>query len=560
MKKTLLLIIVFLFGGLVSMQAQNVWLNEFHYDNVSTDAGEFLEVVLENAGSYALSDFEITLYNGNNGASYDSKTLNEFTAGEVSGTFSFFYYIFPENGIQNGAPDGIAISYQGTVIPGQFLSYEGTLTATDGPAAGMTSVDIGVLEAGVDLGLSLQLAGTGSEYSEFAWQGPAAETMGNLNNNQFFGGFTPDPEPSNYPANFTATVDGMSITLNWADAVGEQLPSGYLILGEILPVSKASFETPVDGVPVPDDLDWSDNETSMNVSYGVQTFTYNSLTPGEIYQFTIYPYTNSGEFIDYKTDGTAPTAVAEVSNIVVINSEDFENGGLGTWVPYNIIGDQVWTWNEFNGDGYAKMNGYAGQSYDNEDWLVSPHMNLLEISSVSFTFISAMNFAGPHLQLYASTDYVDGNPPTAYTWTEITNLAEWSAGAYAWTPSGIVDLVDYAGSESFHLAFKYTSTSELSSVWELDNLFVYSQVGVGIINENAAKLSIYPNPATTSFYFNNLKKGTLNIRNLAGQSVVNRVLETGSQQINVENLPAGTYIVQFVDENNGISFSKLLVE
>jgi len=559
MKKTILLII-FLFVGLIYTQAQNVWLNEFHYDNAGTDTGEFLEIVLENAGSYSLSDFTITLYNGNNGGAYDSKTLNQFTAGEVSGTFSFFYFVFPENGIQNGAPDGLAISYQGTVIPGQFLSYEGTMTATDGPANGMTSVDIGVDEVGVDPGLSLQLAGTGSVYSEFTWQEPAAETMGSPNNNQFFGGFTPDPEPSNYPTNFTATADGLTITITWTDATGEQLPSGYLILGEILPVSRASFETPVDGVPVPNDLDWSDVETSMNVPYGVQTYTYNSLAAGEIYAFTIYPYTNSGEFIDYKTDGTAPIADAEVSNIVVINSEDFENGGLGTWVPYNIIGDQVWTWNEFNGDGYAKMNGYAGQSNANEDWLVSPEMNLMEISSVSFTFISAMNFAGPQLQLYASTDYVDGNPPTGYTWTELTGQAEWSTGAYAWTPSGIVDLVEYAGSESFHLAFKYTSTNELSSVWELDNLFVYSQVGVGIIKENAAKLSIYPNPATTSFYFNNLKKGILNIRNLAGQMVVNRHLEAGNQQINVESLPAGMYVIQFIDENNGVSFSKLLVE
>ncbi|HEY9115563.1 MAG TPA: choice-of-anchor J domain-containing protein [Bacteroidales bacterium] len=559
MKKTLLLII-FLFVGLVYSHSQNVWLNEFHYDNVGTDAGEFIEIVLENAGNYTLSDFSVILYNGNNGGTYDTKTLSQFTAGAVSGAFSFYYYNYPENGIQNGAPDGIAITYQGILIPGQFLSYEGTFTATDGPANGITSTDIGVEEIGVDLGLSLQLAGTGSQYSEFVWQDPAAETKGNPNNNQFFGGFTPDPEPTNYPTNFTATADGLSITLTWTDATGEQLPSGYLILGEILPVSRAGFETPVDGVPVPDDLDWSDFETSMNVPYGDQTFTYSSLTAGEIYQFTIYPYTNSGEFIDYKTDGTAPTANATVSNIVVINSEDFENGGLGTWVPYNIVGDQVWTWAEFNGDGYAKMNGYAGQSNANEDWLVSPDMNLLEITSVSFTFISAMNFAGPALQLLASTDYEDGNDPTGSTWTNITDEAIWSSGGYAWTQSGIVDLNEFAGSQSFHLAFKYTSTTDLSSVWEVDNLFVYSQVGVGIVKENIANLNIYPNPASTVFSFITLKKGVLNIRNLAGQTVLKVGLEAGNQQINIENLNTGLYIVQFSDENNKVSFSKLVVK
>ena len=382
--------------------------------------------------------------------------------------------------------------------------------------------------------------------------------MGNLNNNQFFGGFTPDPEPSNYPTNFTATADGLSITVAWTDATGEQLPSGYLIYG-IAMIVKADETIPEDGVPVPDNLDWSNEPITINVPYGVQE-TSISVEGGGFYLFVIYPYTNSGEFIDYKTDGTAPTAEAQVSNILVINSEDFNNGDLGTWIPYNIIGDQVWTWAQFNNDGYAKMNGYAGQSNENEDWLVSPDMNLLEITSVNFTFSSAKNFTGPALQLFASTDYEDGNPPTGYTWVELTDQAVWSESGYAWTQSGILDLAEYAGSMSFHLAFKYTSTSELSSIWELDNLFVYSQVGVGIIKENAAKLSIYPNPATTSFYFNILKKGILNIRNLAGQAVVNRQFEAGNQQINVESLPAGMYFVQFIDENNGVSFSKLLVK
>ena len=40
------------------------------------------------------------------------------------------------------------VNASGTVV--QFLSYEGVMTATNGPAAGMTSVDIGVSEAGTE--------------------------------------------------------------------------------------------------------------------------------------------------------------------------------------------------------------------------------------------------------------------------------------------------------------------------------------------------------------------------------------------------------------------------
>jgi len=169
--------------------SQNAWINEIHYDNFGADTNEFIEVVIQNPGSYSLADFAVLLYNGNNGALYDTKTLDLFTVGITSNGYTFYYYNYTVNGglIQNGAPDGIALSYQTTVIDGQWLSYEGTFAAVDGPAAGLTSVDIGVAEIPPQLPnstQSLQLSGTGSNYSEFTWQLPAAETQGQLNNNQ----------------------------------------------------------------------------------------------------------------------------------------------------------------------------------------------------------------------------------------------------------------------------------------------------------------------------------------------------------------------------------------
>lgn len=187
------LILIFVAVFIASISAQNIWVNELHYDNTSTDEGEFIEIALENAVNFILSDFSITLYNGNNGSSYDTKTLDQFTAGAVSGNFTLYHYEYPSNGIQNGDPDGLAIDYQGTLIPGQFLSYEGTFEAIGGPANGVTSTDIGVMEGSTtEIGQSLQLLGTGAVYSDFIWQEPALETPGELNNGQTFGG-TPEP-------------------------------------------------------------------------------------------------------------------------------------------------------------------------------------------------------------------------------------------------------------------------------------------------------------------------------------------------------------------------------
>src|SRR6185503_1048801 len=60
----------------------------------------------------------------------------------------------------------------------EFLSYEGTFTATNGPANGLLSTDIGVTEAGTEpLGMSLQRHGDGT------WTSPIANTFGACNDN-----------------------------------------------------------------------------------------------------------------------------------------------------------------------------------------------------------------------------------------------------------------------------------------------------------------------------------------------------------------------------------------
>ena len=73
----------------------------------------------------------------------------------------------------------------GSVV--EFLSYEGSFTAGDGPAAGLVSVDIAVFEPNdTPLGLSLQLQGAGNIAADFAWTSPSAHTRGAINNNQTF--------------------------------------------------------------------------------------------------------------------------------------------------------------------------------------------------------------------------------------------------------------------------------------------------------------------------------------------------------------------------------------
>jgi hypothetical protein len=159
-----------------------VFINEIHYDNAGLDTNEFIEVA--GPAGTNLTGYAIELYNGNGGARYDIAPLVGTIPNQQNG-FGTVALPYPTNGIQNGPADGIALVY-GTIVI-QFLSYEGTVTAANGTAAGMTSTDVGVSEGGSDpVGMSIQLKGTGTTYGDFAWVGPADDSPGAVNTGQTF--------------------------------------------------------------------------------------------------------------------------------------------------------------------------------------------------------------------------------------------------------------------------------------------------------------------------------------------------------------------------------------
>ncbi|MGJ8698271.1 MAG: endonuclease/exonuclease/phosphatase family protein [Verrucomicrobiaceae bacterium] len=165
----------------------DIFLNELHYDNTGGDSGEFLEIVVGPGFTAPLSEVTVTLYNGGNDSPYGSHTLDTFTLGETT-LSGHRIYSKDIPGIQNGDSDAIAIDHLGTLL--QFLSYEGTMTATSGPANGMTSTDIGVSQSpSTPVGEeSLALTGTGSGPNDFTWTTqPGPFTKGTTNIGQTFG-------------------------------------------------------------------------------------------------------------------------------------------------------------------------------------------------------------------------------------------------------------------------------------------------------------------------------------------------------------------------------------
>ncbi len=176
MQKTLILFIILI--SLISFNgtAQTPWINEIHYDNSSSDVNECIEIA--GVAGTVITGYEIILYNGSVGTSYSTAVLSGTIPDEGCGygTISACFGL-----IQNSGPDGIAlVDNSGVVL--QFLSYEGSFTATNGPANTLTSIDVGVAETNsTTVGTSMQLTGSGTTYTDFGWTTGSAASQGALN-------------------------------------------------------------------------------------------------------------------------------------------------------------------------------------------------------------------------------------------------------------------------------------------------------------------------------------------------------------------------------------------
>lgn len=129
---------------------------EFHYDNAGQDVGEF--VGLAGPSGADLSGWAIVGYSGNGGVPFRTVSLDGTipTSGEVA---------IPFPGLQNGAPDGLALVSPDGIVT-ETIGYEGSFVGSQGPAAGVSFVDIGVKEtSSTPVGYSLQK-------TESGWEGP----------------------------------------------------------------------------------------------------------------------------------------------------------------------------------------------------------------------------------------------------------------------------------------------------------------------------------------------------------------------------------------------------
>jgi hypothetical protein len=154
-------------------------------------------------------------------------------------------------------------------------------------------------------------------------------------------------------------------------------------------------------------------------------------------------------------------------------NEDFStciNAVPSTWTKYSVTGTDSWKCSTTGYTGNcAYMNGYSNNTNNaNEDWLISPLLNLSSYATPSLSFWSITNFAGNQMQVLVSSNYAAASNPNTATWTALPATLPLTS-SNVWTLSQNINLTPYKATP-FRIAYKYTSTTSAAASWKVDDV------------------------------------------------------------------------------------------
>ncbi len=172
-----------------------------------------------------------------------------------------------------------------------------------------------------------------------------------------------------------------------------------------------------------------------------------------------------GQDGDFELEG----GVTPPPGTVYLN-EPFETG-IGNFTAYNVLGTQQWSHDASYK--YMKMSGYQdGSSHQNEDWLISPAMDLTAATAAYITFDHTINKGEmANLQsnhtLWISTNY-NGEAPSTATWEQVTIPVYPAGNSWVFVNAGKAAVpAAYLGQQNVRIAFKYLCSDSESATWEI---------------------------------------------------------------------------------------------
>ncbi|MGI6342645.1 MAG: DUF5689 domain-containing protein [Bacteroidales bacterium] len=159
--------------------------------------------------------------------------------------------------------------------------------------------------------------------------------------------------------------------------------------------------------------------------------------------------------------------------------ESFANG-IGDFIAHSVIGTQQW----IHDANYScmKMSGYqGGTNHQNEDWLISPSLDLSGASSIEISFDHAINKGNvanleSNHTLWVCENYNE-NDFAANNWHQVT-IDTYPAGTnwiFVNTTANFNLQGNISNLSNVRFAFKYLCSDSESATWEIKNVRVKKQ-------------------------------------------------------------------------------------
>ena len=148
--------------------------------------------------------------------------------------------------------------------------------------------------------------------------------------------------------------------------------------------------------------------------------------------------------------------------------EGFDSG-FGNFTTNSVKGSPVWTWSSLYG---AVMSGLSGSALtENEDWLISPTINMIGKTSAKLSFDHAINKG---LVANMKTNHtLQMSADNGVTWEPVTITTYPAGNTWTFVNSGDIVIPDkYLGISTFKFAFKYLSTTAESASWEIKTVVI----------------------------------------------------------------------------------------
>jgi len=162
----------------------------------------------------------------------------------------------------------------------------------------------------------------------------------------------------------------------------------------------------------------------------------------------------------------------------IYNNEIFAESfmtNITNFKSVSVTGAQLWFWSSYKGEGFAKFSGYSNGNQNNEDWLISPAVDLTKRATAFLLFENTHKYGtvyNKEMTLWVTDQWDGTSTPDTLNWVK-KDFVKSTTQDYVFVSSGPIALNQYAHKTNVRFAFRYLSnTVESCPTWEVKNIRV----------------------------------------------------------------------------------------